>query len=308
MAPRAIDPNVDAVRRQFPALRLLVGGRPAVYFDNPAGTQVPQRVIDCMAEYWRGTNANRGGVFTTSRQSDALLDRARAIAAAFLNAEAPEEVIFGPNMTTLTFAFSRALARDLHPGDEIVLSRLEHDANVAPWLALEEPGVRVRMADVRTPECTLDLDDLGRQITHRTRVVAMTHASNVVGTIPDVRAAGRLAHDAGALFWNAVHYAPHGSIDVRAIDCDFLVCSAYKFYGPHVALLYGKRNLLQHLRPFRVRPAGGDLPWRWETGTQNHEGIAGLLGAFEYLMDLGGDSRAPRSSFKPKFLRFGEFG
>ncbi len=201
MDPPAIDLNVEAVRRQFPALRLQIGGCPAVYFDNPAGTQVPQRVIDRTAEYWHGTNANRGGVFTTSRQSDALLDRARAIAAAFLNAEAPEEVIFGPNMTTLTFAFSRALARDLNPGDEIVLTRLEHDANVAPWLALEEQGVRIRLADIRTPECTLDLEDLERHITRRTRVVAMTHASNVVGTIPDVHAASRLAHDAGALLW-----------------------------------------------------------------------------------------------------------
>lgn len=266
---------------------------------------MPQRVIDRTTEYWRSTNANRGGLFTTSVRSDTLLDEARAMAAVFLNAEGPEEVILGPNMTTLTFAFSRALARELKPGDEIVVTRLEHDANVAPWLALEDQGVRIRFADIRTPECTLDFEDLVRQITKRTRLIALTHASNVVGTIPDVSAAGRLAHQAGAWFWvDAVHYAPHGAIDVRAIDCDFLVCSAYKFYGPHVSLLYGKRELLQRLQPFRVRPAGDELPGRWESGTQNHEGIAGLLGAFEYLIELGGiASETSRSSLEAAFAR-----
>ncbi len=285
----ALELDVEAVRRQFPALQMPVGGPPMVYFDNPAGTQVPQRVIDRVAEYWRSTNANRGGVFATSQRSDALLEEARAAAGAFLNAERPEQVIFGPNMTALTFAVSRALAREFRTGDEIVVTRLEHDANIAPWLALEEQGIRIRMADIRLPECTVDLQDLERQITPRTRLVAMTHASNVVGTIPDVRAAGRLAHQANAWFWvDAVHYAPHGPLDVWALDCDFLVCSAYKFYGPHVGLLYGKSEPLQRLRPFKVRSAADTLPWRWETGTQNHEGIAGLLGAFEYLSTLGG--------------------
>jgi len=296
--------DIEAVRRQFPALRLRVNGSPVVYFDNPAGTQVPQRVIDRTVAYWTTSNANRGGTFHTSQQSDRLLDEAHASAAAFLNASGPDEVIFGPNMTTLTFATSRALAREFRPGDEIVVSRLEHDANVAPWLALEEQGVRVRWVDIRLPDCTVAPEDLERAITPRTRLVALTHASNVVGSIPDVRAAARLAHAAGAWLWvDAVHYAPHGLIDVRAIDCDFLVCSAYKFYGPHLGMLYGRRELLERLRPYRVRPAGDELPGRWETGTQDHEGIAGLLGTFEYLASLGAEDGAMRPRLERAMTR-----
>jgi len=190
-------------------------------------------------------------------------------------------------MTTLTFAVSRAIGRELKPGNEIVVSRLEHDANVSPWLALQDQGIIVRVADIALPACTLDLDSLKQQLTPRTRLVALTHASNAVGTIPPLRQVADLAHAAGAWFWvDAVHYAPHGVIDVQAIDCDFLVCSAYKFYGPHLGLLYGRRELLERLRPFKVRPAPAEGPGRWETGTQNLEGLAGLLGAFEYLAGL----------------------
>jgi cysteine desulfurase family protein (TIGR01976 family) len=283
--------DVEAVRQQFPALSLRIDGQPAVFLDNPAGTQVPQVVIDRLTEYWRTMNANHGGVFATSQRSDAQLDQTRAMAAAFFNAESPEEVVFGANMTTLTFAVSRAIGREFRPGDEIVVSRLEHDANVSPWLALQEQGITVRVADITLPACTLDVDSLKEQLTPRTRLVALTHASNAVGTIPPMRQVADLAHAAGAWFWvDAVHYAPHGVLDVRAIDCDFLVSSAYKFYGPHLGLLYGRRELLERLRPFKVRPAPAEVPGRWETGTQNLEGLAGLLGAFEYLAGLAPDS------------------
>lgn len=289
--PTAIDLDLQSVRSQFPALALTIGGRPVVYLDNPAGTQVPQRVIDRTAAYWRTMNANQGGAFATSRQSDALIAEVRRAAATFLNAGSADEIVFGPNMTTLTFAVSRAIGRELRRGDEILVTRLEHDANVSPWLALQEQGVVIRFADIRIPECTLDMADLTRQLSQRTRLVAVTHASNAVGTIPDIAAISRAAHAVGAWVWvDAVHYGPHGVIDVRAVDCDFLVCSSYKFYGPHLGILYGRRELLQRLHPYKVRPASDQLPGRWETGTQNHECLAGLLGAFEYIAELGGST------------------
>jgi cysteine desulfurase family protein (TIGR01976 family) len=294
-----IDLDLQAVRRQFPALDLKVDGERVVYLDNPAGTQVPQRVIDRTADYWRTMNANHGGVFATSQRSDALIGEVRQAAATFLNAASADEIVFGANMTTLTFAFSRAIGRELRPGDEIVVTRLEHDANVSPWLALQERGVTVRFVDIQVPECTLNMADLQRQLSARTRLVAVTHASNAVGTIPDLAEVSRLAHAAGAWVWvDAVHYGPHGPIDVRAIDCDFLVCSSYKFYGPHQGILYGRRELLERLRPYKVRPASDEVPTRWETGTQNHECLAGLLGALEYLAELGGADRVVRPALE----------
>ncbi len=292
--PSTIDLDLQSVRRQFPALSLKVDGQPVVYLDNPAGTQVPQRVIDHTAEYWRTMNANQGGTFATSQRSDALIAAVRQAVAALLNAS-EDEIVFGPNMTTLTFAVSRAIGRELRPGDEILVTRLEHDANVSPWLALQDRGVVVRFVDIKVPECTLDMSDLERQLSSRTRLVAVTHASNAVGTIPDLATISRAAHAVGAWFWvDAVHYGPHGPIDVRAIDCDFLVCSSYKFYGPHQGILYGRRELLQRLRPYKVRPSSDEGPSRWETGTQNHECLAGLLGALEYLAELGGGDRVVR--------------
>jgi cysteine desulfurase family protein (TIGR01976 family) len=294
-SPTTIDLDLQAIRRQFPALSLKVDGAPVVYLDNPAGTQVPQRVIDRTAEYWRTMNANQGGTSVTSQRSDALVAQVRQAGATFLNAASADEIVFGPNMTTLTFALSRAIGRELRPGDEIVVTRLDHDANVSPWLALQERGVTVRFIDIQVPECTLDMSDLHRQLTARTRLVAITHASNAVGTIPDLAEVSRAAHAAGAWLWvDAVHYGPHGPVDVRAIDCDFLVCSSYKFYGPHQGILYGRRELLQRLRPYKVRPASDEGPSRWETGTQNHECLAGMLGAFEYLAELGGSDRVVR--------------
>jgi cysteine desulfurase family protein (TIGR01976 family) len=304
VAGTALDLDLPAVRRHFPALALLVDGRPVVYLDNPAGTQVPAQVIDRTSRYWQTMNANHGGLFVTSRRSDALIDEVRRAAATFLNAASPAEIVFGPNMTTLTFALSRAIGRELKPGDEIVVTRLEHDANVSPWLALAERGAVVRFADITMPDCRLDMDDFRRQLGPRTRLVAVTHASNAVGTIPDLRTIAREAHAYGAWLWvDAVHYGPHGPIDVRAIDCDFLVCSSYKFYGPHQGLLYGRRELLERLHPYKVRPAADHGPSRWETGTQNHECLAGMLGAFEYLAELGGSTQVERPALERAMAR-----
>jgi cysteine desulfurase family protein (TIGR01976 family) len=279
--------DIDWVRSQFPALGVRVNGRPAIYFDGPGGTQVPQRVIDAMRDYLATSNANTHGAFATSRRSDEVIAQAHAAMADLLGCDA-EEVVFGPNMTTLTFSISRAMGRELGPGDEVVVTRLDHDGNVAPWCALEERGCRVRFVDIDPTDCTLDMADLKRQISARTRLVAFGYASNAVGTINDVQEIVRLAHAVGALAYiDAVHYAPHGPIDVRRLECDFLVCSPYKFFGPHSGALYGKREHLTRLRPYKVRPASEENPYRWETGTQNHEGQAGILAAVDYLAELG---------------------
>ena len=279
--------DIAWVRSQFPALAVQVNGRPAIYFDGPGGTQVPQRVIDAMRDYLMNSNANTHGAFLTSRRSDEVIADAHAALADLLGCDA-DEVIFGPNMTTLTFSLSRALGREFGPGDELVVTRLDHDGNVAPWWALEERGCRVRFADINPSGCTLDMADLERQITPRTRLVAVGYASNAVGTINNVQEITRLAHAVGALVYiDAVHYAPHGPIDVRRLGCDFLVCSPYKFFGPHSGALYGKREHLARLRPYKVRPAPEANPFRWETGTQSHEGQAGILAAVDYLAELG---------------------
>jgi cysteine desulfurase family protein (TIGR01976 family) len=264
-----------------------VNGHPAAFLDGPAGTQVPKQVMDAIQKYLLNSNANTCGAFATSRASDAMIASARAAMADFFHCD-QDEVVFGQNMTTITFALSRAIGRDLKPGDEIVVTTLDHDANVAPWRALEEKGVVIRQVDIREADCTLDLDDLKRKITSKTKVVAVGYASNAVGTINPVAEITKLAHDAGALmFIDAVHYAPHGPIDVRALDCDFLACSPYKFFGPHMGTLYGKREHLLRLKPYKVRPAYDSLPDRWETGTQLHELIAGVAAAVDYIAELG---------------------
>ena len=279
--------DVQRVREQFPALKQTVNGQPAAFLDGPAGTQVPRQVIAAMTEYLETSNANTCGAFATSRRSDAMLAEAHRAMADFAGCDA-DEIHFGPNMTTLTFALARAIGRELQPGDEIVVTTLEHDANVAPWRALEERGVVVRQADIRVEDCTLDLDDLRAKINARTRVVAVSYASNAVGTINPVAEIVRLAHAAGALaFIDAVHYAPHGAIDVRALDCDFLACSPYKFFGPHTGAMYGKREHLLKLRAYKVRPAPDKLPDKWEVGTLAHESLAGVLATVEYLAELG---------------------
>jgi cysteine desulfurase family protein (TIGR01976 family) len=289
---------VESLRRQFPALNRPVNGRLPLFLDGPGGTQVPQSVVEAMVRYLTTCNANHGGVFTTSRLSDQILHDAHVAAADLLNAPAPEEIVFGANMTTLTFHLARALGRTFRPGDEVVVTRLDHDANVSPWLtAARDADAETRFVDVHPEDCTLDLDDLRRQLTPRTRLVAVACASNAVGTVNDVKTIARLAHDLGALvFLDAVHYAPHGPIDVQAWDCDFLACSAYKFFGPHVGILWGRRALLAGLPAYKVRPASEALPDRWMTGTQNHEGLAGVTAAVDYLASLAGSASAERRS------------
>ena len=279
--------DINWVRAQFPSLKVAVNGHSAAFLDAPAGTQVPQRVIDAFREYFETSNANTVGQFLTSRRTDEMIAAARTAMADLFNCTS-DEVFFGPNMTTLTFALARGIGRDLKPGDEIVVTTLDHDGNVAPWRALEEIGAVIRQVDICEADCTLDMDDLRRKITSRTKLVAAGYASNAVGTINPVAEIVRLAHEAGALaFIDAVHYAPHGLIDVRALDCDFLACSPYKFFGPHMGCIYGKRDLLLRFRPYKVRPAPAYLPDRWETGTQVHEGLAGVTAAIDYLADLG---------------------
>src|ERR1700687_4396523 len=275
------------VRAQFPSLNLQVNGQPAAFLDGPAGTQAPKQVIDAVQKYLLTANANTCGAFATSRANDAMIAAARAAMANFFHCD-PDEVVFGQNMTTITFALARAIGRELKVGDEIVVSTLDHDANVAPWRALEEKGVVIRQVDIREADCTLDLDDLKRKITAKTKLVAVGYASNAVGTINPVAQITKLAHDAGALmFIDAVHYAPHGPIDVRALGCDFLACSPYKFFGPHMGTPYENREHLRRFKPYKVRPATDALPDRWETGTQLHELIAGIAAALDYIAELG---------------------
>src|SRR5271156_2519832 len=290
-APPALD--LTSIRAQFPSLAQTVNGHSAAFLDGPGGTQVPQRVIDAISNYLRQNNANTGGAYATGRRTDAMLAEARAAMADFLHCGA-DEIVFGPNMTTLTYAMSRAIGRDLGPGDEILVTRLDHDANVSPWLALEEKGVTIRWAEIHAEDCTLDVEDLAAKINSKTRLVAVGYASNAVGTINPVKEIVRLAHSLGALAYvDAVHYAPHGLIDVRALDCDFLVCSTYKFYGPHMGVLYGKREHLARLRPYKVRPLVDVVPIRWEWGTLNHECIAGITACVDYIADLGRRAGAP---------------
>jgi len=281
--------DVSRCRDQFPALRQPAGDRSAVYFDGPAGSQVPQRVIDAIGDYLVRMNANHDGVFATSRQSDRMLQAAHQALADFVGTDDPETIVFGPNMTSLTLALSRALARTWRPGDEVVVTRLDHDANVTPWvLAAEDAGATVRHVGIRAEDCTLDVDDLARKLSPQTKLVAVACASNAAGAITPMTEIVRLAHDAGALvFFDAVHYAPHGLLDASGWGCDFLACSAYKFFGPHVGVLWGRRQLLTELPAYKVRPAPDAIPGRWMTGTQNHECIAGTLAAVEYLADLG---------------------
>jgi cysteine desulfurase family protein (TIGR01976 family) len=282
------------LRAQFPSLSLDFGGRRPIFFDSPGGTQVSQRVIDAVTRYYSEQNANGGGAFETSRRTDAVVLGARQAMADLLNAPEPETILFGPNMTTLTFHLARSIAKTIQPGDEIVVTNLDHDANVTPWTDLEAVGATVKVADIHPEDGTLHMDALRRALSPRTRLVAVTAASNALGTIPDVAEVVRLAHSVGAwAYVDAVQYVPHGPVDVQALDCDFLACSAYKFFGPHVGIVYGKREILESLRPHKVRPAKDVLPYRWETGTPNHEGMAGTAAAVDYLAHVGEINGAP---------------
>lgn len=286
--------DAASVRAKFPALHQpTADGTLPVFFDNPAGTQVPQDVIDAVSAYYIHNNANSGGAFATSQRSDAMVQETRRKMADFLNAPSPEEIVFGPNMTTLTFGFSRALGQTLQAGDEIVLTRMDHDANVEPWRRIAaDHGLVIRWADIRTEDCTLDMDSLEAALSDRTRVVATVHASNAVGTINPIEQIAAMAHAAGALYVvDAVQSAPHIAIDVQAIGCDVLLCSAYKFFGPHIGIMWGRYDLLNSLPAYKVRPSTNKPPHRWETGTPSFETIAGVGGALDYFEQLGATYR-----------------
>lgn len=289
--------DVETIRKRFPALQREFGGRPAVFADAPGGTQVPQSVIDAIADYLARSNANEHGAFATSAETDAVIEGARQAAADLLGCS-PDEVVFGPNMTTLAFALSRALGRRLQPGDEVIVSSLDHDANIAPWIAAaEDAGAEVRWIDFDRSDCTIDLDSLDAALSERTRIVAFTLASNAVGTIPPAAEIVQRVRAAGEAFViaDAVHYTPHRVVDVDALDVDFLFCSPYKFFGPHLGVMYGRSALLKDIRPYKVRPAPDEAPARWETGTRNHEALAGLNACVDYIASLTtttGDRRA----------------
>jgi len=276
--------DINLVRQQFPSL-----DRPAIFLDNPAGTQISKPSLDRINRYLLEHNANHEGHFETSRKSDVMLHEAHAAMADFLNASRPEEIIFGNNMTTLTLHMSRSLARNLQAGDDILVTRLDHDANIAPWMLIaEDKGCNLLWVDIDVEDGTLDLDDFARALEKKPKIAAFGYASNLLGTVNPVKKLTKMAKDAGALVYiDAVQYAPHGPIDVQDIGCDFLVCSSYKFFGPHAGALYGRYDLLNQLKAYKVRPASNELPYKFETGTQNHEGIAGVLGALEYLEWLG---------------------
>lgn len=276
--------DLTTIREKFPGL-----ARAAIFLDNPAGTQMAQPALNRMHEYAVKTNANHGGAFATSRESDAVIDTARQAVADFLHASHPEEIVFGPNMTTLTLHISRSIARRLEPGDTIVVTRLDHDANITPWtLIAEDKGCQVAWVDFEVEDGSLKLETLEQALEKRPKLVAVGYASNALGTINPVKQITRMAHEVGAwVYVDAVQYAPHGPIDVQDLDVEFLACSAYKFYGPHVGMLYGKYGLLDELKAYKVRPASDLPPGKFETGTQNFEGIAGVLGAVEYYKWLG---------------------
>jgi len=276
--------DLAIIRSQFPSLE-----RPDIFLDNPGGTQIARQSLERINKYLLECNANHEGAFVTSVVSDSILDEAHCAMADFYNAATPEEIIFGANMTTLTLHISRSISRDWKPGDAIVLTRLDHDANVTPWvLAAQDRGIEVLWVNFHLEDGTLDMEQMQAALAHGPRLLAVGYASNALGTINPLARVVTLAHEAGALVYvDAVQYAPHGPIDVQKLGCDFLVSSSYKFFGPHAGILYGRRELLENLFAYKVRPVTNRLPGKFETGTQNHEGIAGVLGAIEYFEWLG---------------------
>jgi cysteine desulfurase family protein (TIGR01976 family) len=294
-----VSTNLDpySLREQFPSLAQEVQGRPAIFFDGPGGTQTPQGVIDAMGAYLASDNSNLGGAFVTSQRTGQVAAEARQAMADMLNARRAEEIAFGQNMTSLTFAASRAIARTWSAGDEIIVTYLDHDANITPWvMAAADRGITVRWLKIRTEDCTINFQSLAELLNERTRLVAITYASNAVGTVVDVAQVVAMAHRVGALVYvDAVHCAPHNPIDVQSLDCDFLACSSYKFFGPHTGIMYGKYDLLDALAAYKVRPAPGKPPGKWETGTQSFESLAGVKAAVDYLAKIGraaGDGEA----------------
>jgi cysteine desulfurase family protein (TIGR01976 family) len=294
--------SVDAIRAQFPALERNYHGYPVAYFDGPGGTQVPRAVADAMTDYLFHHNANTHWKYPTSEETDKLIADSRDAVASFLNGRA-DEIAFGQNMTSLTFHLARAFGRQWNKGDEVVLTELDHHGNVAPWTALaKDRGVTIRMVKMRTENGQLDWTDLENALSPRTKLLAINAASNALGTITDVARAAKMAHAVGAkVFVDAVHYAPHALVDVQTLDCDFLGCSAYKFYGPHIGILWGKRDLVESLDFPRLDPAPQESPERIETGTQNHEGIVGAAAAVDFLASLAGDGADRRAALRATF-------
>jgi cysteine desulfurase family protein (TIGR01976 family) len=283
--------DVAGVRSRFPALARTLDGIPVVFADAPGGTQVPEAVIDAMAGYLRHSDANTHGAFVTSQETDAVIAEAHRAAADLVGAE-PDEVVFGPNATSLLFQISRSVGRTLGPGDEVVVTKLDHDANIRPWLmAAQDAGATARWVEIRDEDVTLDIEAFEAALTERTKVVAFTLASNAVGTVTPATELSRLVHarTEAIVAIDAVHAAQHRRIDVAELEADVLVCSPYKIFGPHMGVLFGRRELLRTLRAYKVRPASEDLPYRWETGTQNHEALAGFVAAVGYLAELGAD-------------------
>ncbi len=280
--------KIVSIRSQFPSLSRIIDDRPAVYLDGPAGTQVPQSVVDRVSECMLNHNANRSGSFATSREVDAILNQCHRIFADFLGATHADSIAFGPNMTSLTFQFSRAISKEWKPGDRILVSSLDHDANFTPWvLAAKDAGVELKTIGIHSSDATLDMDSLDELLNDRTRLVAVTGASNAVGSLTPLKEIARRVHAVGAeLYVDAVHLAPHRAIDVVDLDCDFLVCSAYKFFGPHIGVLYGRQNRMLEIAAYKLRPAPDSLPGRWMTGTQNHACIAGAAAAVEYVASI----------------------
>lgn len=293
--------DLQYVRRQFPALDLVVNGYSAAYFDGPGGTQVPQRVIDAMVSYLVNSNANAGGAFLTSERSDRIIREARAALADFLGAK-PDEIAFGQNTTTLMFQLALALGRNKGRRDEIIITEIDHEANRGPWLALAERGFKILEVRFDPESCTLDLDDYRAKLSDKTLVAAFNYASNAVGTVSDVQKMVALAREAGAIsVVDAVHYALHGPIDVKELGTDYLLCSAYKFFGPHIGVLYGRRDRFEQLKAYKLRVQYDKIPYLIETGTLNHEGIAGAGEAVEFIADLGSQFSTPEE--KPRSRR-----
>ncbi|MEY4565464.1 MAG: putative cysteine desulfurase, partial [Planctomycetota bacterium] len=281
--------NIKVIRAQFPSLMREQDGLPVIYFDGPAGSQVPKRVADRISHCLVHHSANRSGKFSTSREVDQIMEAAHGAAADFFGASDAREVVFGANMTTLTMHFSRTLARTWNEGDEVVVTRLDHDANVTPWvLAAQDRGVVVRYIDIHPQDCTLDVEDFQRQVNERTKLIAFTCASNSVGSLTPIRKLVDLAHQRGAMVYlDATHFAPHARMKVNEWDADFVACSAYKFYGPHIGMVWAKRLWLEQIAPYKLRPSPNTVPASWMTGTQNHACIAGVTEAIDYLADLG---------------------
>jgi cysteine desulfurase family protein (TIGR01976 family) len=295
--------DLDSIRAQFPALSIRDDGISRIYFDNPAGTQVPQTVVDRMSHCLVESNANVHGYFRTSQKVDALIDDAHDAMADLLNANSRDEIVFGQNMTTITLHMSRSIGRLLKAGDEIILSQMDHDANVAPWLLLaEDLGLEVRWMPFNTDTFEFDLDQLDSLITENTKLICIGAASNLTGTINNVKTICAKARDAGAMTYiDAVQAVPHVSTDVQDLGCDFLVCSAYKFFGPHLGILWGRGDLLEQLHPYKVRPAPETSPGKFETGTQNHEGMAGTAAAVDYFAWIG---ETMAQNFHDRYKRF----